>query len=159
MARDDEVATDGLFGSAFHPRAFSEGLLSAVFLGLWAVLSLGVIVQVILPLSAIVAASPTVASAQNPDQEMTRIPEKLVGAGDSAQGRRTGSSKWILASALAGVGGRRLLAGDAVPARLDDDPLDAQSECVPCQLCLFSDALDEPTPSLRDRTGVVRPRP
>jgi|SRR5229473_3745307 len=87
------------------------------------------------------------------------VSSKLVGAGDSAQGRRSGSSKWILASALAGVGGRRLLAGDAVPTRLDDDPLDAQSECVPCQLCLFSDALDEPTPSLRDRTEAVRPRP
>src|ERR1700687_2448681 len=129
MARDNEVARDELFGSAFQHRAFSELLLSAVFLGLWAVLSIGVIVQVILPLSAIVAASPTAARAPNPEQGLALVPEKLasVGAGDSAQGRRSGSSRWVLAGALTGVGGRRLLAGDVVPARLDDDPLDAQS--------------------------------
>src|ERR1700687_4359712 len=161
MARDNEVARDELFASAFHHRAFSELLLSAVFLGLWAVLSMGVIVQVILPLSAVVAASPTVARAPNPEQGLALVPEKLasVGAGDSAQRRRGGASRWILASALAGVGDGPLLAGDAVSTRLDDDPLDAQSGCVPCQLCLSSDALDESTPSLRDRTEAVRPRP
>jgi hypothetical protein len=118
-----------------------------------------VIVQVILPLSTLVEASATVAG-QSPEQGMALLPEKLVSPppADSAQGRRGGSSWWILAGALAGVDGR-LLAGDAVPAHLDDDPLDAQSGCVPCQLCLVSDALDESTLPLRDRTEAARSRP
>lgn len=110
MTSENEVARDELFGSVIHDRPFGGLLLTAVFLGLWAVLWVGVIV----------AASPTL-----PDSP------------------RVESPKLILAGALARVRAELPLAGAARSAQPDGDPLVAASGCVPCQLCLVSEALEE----------------
>src|SRR5258707_15420234 len=103
MARDN--AGEQLFGSAFRQGAFSDLVSSAVLLGLWAVLSIAVIVQMMLPLS-VVTASPSVERAGYNDPESAR-PQHWVSSrpADSAQGRRAGSRAWVVASALAGPGG------------------------------------------------------
>jgi hypothetical protein len=159
VARDNEFARDGLFGSAFHQGALGGVLSSAVLLALWAVLSLGVIVQVMLPLSVVVGVSPGVDRAGHPDQAMAGPPRPSVSHRvDSGPGRRTGSSGWVVTTALAGVGGK-LLADDPPLAHLDEESLDAQPGCVPCKLCPLSGALDPSTGGGRGLTETARPRP
>jgi|GEM_PF-3851644 len=146
MARGNEVERDELFGSAIRGRPFGGVSLTVVFLGLWAVLWVG----------AIVAAAHT-SDTRRPDDAVATLPEKSVSPrlADSPRGE---SPELILARALARVRAERPLAGAARSAQPDGDPLVAASGCVPCQLCLFSEALEESSPSPRDgAAAALRP--